>query len=136
MAKILALDVGKVRTGVAESDPMGMMAFPLETVPTEKLLDFVVVYAQRENPTTLVVGEPKRMHGAASDLEPFILELIGRITTALPTLQVVRVDERFTSKMASRALVEGGMKKSKRKEKGAVDKVAASIILQSYLDQL
>ena len=124
MAKIVALDVGAKRTGVAESDPMHMMAFPLETVETESLLMFLQRRQEVEPIEELVVGAPIRWDGTPSEVAQFIDGLCKKIGEKWPELNIIRVDERFTSSLAADALVKGGMKKSKRREKGAVDKVA------------
>lgn len=134
MSKVIALDVGTVRTGIAESDPMQMMAFPLETVATTDLLSYLETYVAREGCHTLVIGQPQRLHGEVAPVEAAIVQLIAKIQERLPQLGIVRVDERFTSKLASQAMVASGTKKSKRQQKGSVDRVAAAIILQSYLD--
>lgn len=135
MAKIVALDVGAKRTGVAESDPMHMMAFPLDTVETESLLMFLQRRQEVEPIEDLVVGAPIRWDGTPSEVAQFIDGLCKKIGEKWPELNIIRVDERFTSSLAADALVKGGMKKSKRREKGAVDKVAAALILENYLAQ-
>jgi putative Holliday junction resolvase len=135
MAKIVALDVGAKRTGVAESDAMHMMAFPLETVETEYVLTFLQRRQEEEPIEELVVGAPVRWDGTPSEVAQFIDGLCQKIGEKWPKLHIIRVDERFTSSLAADALVKGGMKKSKRREKGAVDKVAAALILENYLAQ-
>ena len=135
MAKIVALDVGAKRTGVAESDPMHMMAFPLDTVETESLLMFLQRRQEVEPIEELVIGAPIRWDGTPSEVAQFIDGLCKKIGEKWPELNIIRVDERFTSSLAADALVKGGMKKSKRREKGAVDKVAAALILENYLAQ-
>ena len=135
MAKIVALDVGAKRTGIAESDPMHMMAFPLETVETASLLTFIQRRQEVEPIEELVVGAPVRWDGTPSEVAQFIDDLCQKIGQKWPEMRIIRVDERFTSSLAADALVKGGMKKSKRQEKGAVDKVAAALILENYLAQ-
>ena len=135
MAKIVALDVGAKRTGIAESDPMHMMAFPLETVETVSLLTFIQRRQEVEPIEELVVGAPVRWDGTPSEVAQFIDDLCQKIGQKWPEMRIIRVDERFTSSLAADALVKGGMKKSKRQEKGAVDKVAAALILENYLAQ-
>ena len=135
MAKIVALDVGAKRTGVAESDPMHMMAFPLQTVETESLLTFIHRRQEVEPIEELVVGAPIRWDGTPSEVAQFIDGLCQKIGEKWPELNIIRIDERFTSSLAADALVKGGMKKSKRREKGAIDKVAAALILENYLAQ-
>ena len=135
MAKIVALDVGEKRTGIAESDSLHMMAFPLETVETATLFPFLQRRQQAEPVEELVVGAPMRWGGTPSEVAGFIDDLCNKISQKWPDLRIVRVDERFTSSLAAAALVNGGMKKSKRREKGTVDKVAAALILENYLAQ-
>lgn len=134
MGKLLAFDVGMKRTGIAETDPMKIIASAVGYVETDTLLKWLENYLFTEQVETLVVGAPKRMHGEVSDVEGFISELIGKIEKKFPNLPIARQDERFTSMLAQRAMIEGGMKKSKRREKGMVDQVSAVIILQSYMD--
>lgn len=135
MAKIVALDVGAKRTGIAESDPMHMMAFPLETVETASLVTFIQHRQEVEPIEELVVGAPVRWDGTPSEVAQFIDGICHKIGQKWPEMRIIRVDERFTSSLAADALVKGGMKKSKRQEKGAVDKVAAALILENYLAQ-
>lgn len=135
MAKIVALDVGAKGTGIAESDPMHIMAFPLETVATDSLFTFLQGRQAVEPIEELVVGAPLRWDGSPSEVATFIDGLCVKIEQKWPELRIIRVDERFTSSLAADALVKGGMKKSKRQEKGAVDKVAAALILENYLAQ-
>ena len=129
MAKVLALDIGGRRTGMAETDPLGMMAFPLKTVETGSLMEVLEEYVVAEGTQTIVIGKP----AIATDSTE-IIDLWGaKIHNRWPLMEIVFVDEDFTSKEASQMLIMGGMKKSKRKEKGALDKVAASLILERYL---
>ena len=129
MAKVLALDIGGRRTGMAETDPLGMMAFPLKTVDTGSLMEVLEEYVAAEGIQTIVIGKP----AIATDSTE-IIDLWGaKIHNRWPLMEIVFVDEDFTSKEASQMLIMGGMKKSKRKEKGALDKVAASLILERYL---
>ena len=135
MSKIVALDIGEVRTGIAESDAMQMMAFPLLTVYTSELMGYLNSRNLEEPLDIVVVGAPTRWDGSPSTVAAFIDDVCGKITRAFPGVQLVRVDERFTSSLASDAMIRGGMSKSKRSEKGAVDKVAAALILENYLAQ-
>lgn len=129
MAKILALDIGGRRTGMAETDPLGMMAFPLKTVETGELMSTLETYVAVEGTKTIVIGKP----ALATDSTELI-DLWGeKIHKRWPLMEIVFVDEDFTSQEASQMLIMGGMKKSKRREKGALDKVAASLILERYL---
>jgi putative Holliday junction resolvase len=123
------------RTGIAESDAMQIMAFPLLTVFTEELMGFLHSRMLEEPCEELVVGQPTRWDGSDSQVADFINGICQKIQSTWPDLRIIRVDERFTSSLASDALFRGGMKKSKRQEKGAVDKVAAALILENYLAQ-
>ncbi|MEZ5071763.1 MAG: Holliday junction resolvase RuvX [Bacteroidales bacterium] len=134
MGRILAIDYGTKRTGIAVTDPHQRIASPLETVPTHDLMLYLDDYVARENVEALVVGRPLRLDGSDSQSMRPLTFFVNALRKRLPHLRVEWVDERFTSRMAQAALVEGGMKKSKRREKGALDKVSAALILQSYLD--
>lgn len=129
MAKVLALDIGGRRTGMAETDPLGMMAFPLKTVDTGSLMAVLEEYVATEGTQTIVIGKPS----IATDSTEIIDLWAAKIHKRWPIIEIVFVDEDFTSKEASQMLIMGGMKKSKRKEKGTLDKVAASLILERYL---
>ena len=131
MSKILALDLGGRRTGMAETDPMRMMAFPLTTVDTDALMGELEAYVKLESPQVIVVGDP----GEGTDSSALVGLWVEKLKAKWPTIEVVLVDESGTSNEASQALVMGGMKKSKRREKGALDKVAAALILERYLAQ-
>ena len=129
MAKVLALDIGGRRTGMAETDPLGMMAFPLKTVDTGSLMAVLEEYVAAEGTQTIVIGKT----AIATDSTEIIDLWAAKIHKRWPLMEIVFVDEDFTSKEASQMLIMGGMKKSKRKEKGTLDKVAASLILERYL---
>jgi putative Holliday junction resolvase len=133
MAKIIALDVGTVRTGVAETDPFQIIATGLPTVATKDLISFLKTYMANENPECLVVGEPKRMHGEASEVEGFIGQKIAEIKKLFPDLRIERMDERFTSKMAAQTIAQSNLKKKQRQNKALVDEVSAVLILQSWM---
>ena len=134
MARILAIDYGAKRTGIAVTDPLGIIAQPLETVATAELMTFLKQYTQKESVEQIVVGLPKQMDGSASEnfarIEPFV----NRLRKELPTIPVEYYDERFTSVLAQRTIRESGIGKMARRDKALVDKVAATIILQSYMD--
>ena len=134
MPRILAIDYGAKRTGLAVTDPSKIIASALETVPTEKLLGFLKKYAQNEPIEAFVVGMPKNLDGTSTDgtayVERFIVELKG----IFPVIPVHLHDERFTSKMAVQAMISGGMKKKDRQIKGNIDKISAVIILQSFME--
>jgi len=133
MARILSLDYGGKRTGIAVTDELQIIASPLDTIETSKLLDFLKQYIAKENVSDIVIGLSVRFSGELNDIENQILPFIEKFSKEFPTIKVHRENEMFTSKMASRAMFEGGMKKKKRQEKGIVDKVSAVIILQSFL---
>lgn len=133
MARIVAIDFGGKRTGVAATDELQIIASPVDTIETSKLMDFFEKYLFTENVSDLVVGLPLRFSGEVNDIEVEIQKFIQKFSLKFPDIKVHRENEMFTSKMASRAMFEGGMKKKKRQEKGMVDKVSAVIILQSFL---
>lgn len=135
MAKIIALDVGTKRTGVAETDPFQIIATGLPTLDTSQLLPFLAQYVATEQPKALVIGAPVRLHGEASDIETYIANLIVQIKLAHPMLPIYRVDERFTSKIAAHTLSLSGLSKKKRQEKGRIDEISAVLILQSFMQQ-
>jgi putative Holliday junction resolvase len=137
MGRILAIDLGTKRTGLAVTDIMKILANPLETVETSKLLSYLEEYFRKEEVDTIVVGYPKSMKGTDTQMTQPAINLKGRLANKYREKKVVLVDERFTSKMAMRSMIEMGSKKKDRKEKaGNLDKVSAAIILQTYLDQL
>ena len=133
MARILALDYGEKRTGIAVTDELQLIASGLTTVPTVNLLSFLKIYIEREAPELIIVGEPKRFNGEHSEVEKPIRKFIETLREEIPGVPVKRVDERFTSKIAAQAMQEGGLKKKHRKNKALTDEISAAIILQSYL---
>ena len=133
MAQILAIDYGKVRTGLAVTDDMQIIASGLTTVPTKELLDFLKDYTKKENVELFLVGEPKQMNNQASESEVLIIPFISQLKTFFPNIPIKRVDERFTSKMAVQTMIDSGLKKKQRQNKALVDEISATIILQSYL---
>jgi putative Holliday junction resolvase len=135
LARIMALDYGKKRTGIAVTDPLQLIASGLETVSTADLLSFLERYLKEESLECLVVGEPRQMDYSPSEVETDIQSFLSRLTERFPDLAVARQDERFTSKMAVQAMIQGGMKKKKRQDKATVDQISATIILQAYLSK-
>lgn len=135
MGKIVAIDYGTKRTGIAETDPLQIIASGLTTVSTYELKEFIVDYLNKEDVDTMVVGEPKDLRNQMSDVEKSIVPFINFIKKRFKELEIVRVDERFTSKMAFQSMIDGGLKKKQRQDKGMIDKVSATLILQSYLEQ-
>lgn len=134
MPRILAIDYGKKRTGLAVTDELQIIASGLTTVPTKDLLSFLNDYCKKEQVETIVVGEPKRMHDEASDIEVDIAKFLKKLSKVLPAMKVVRMDERFTSKMAFQSLIDSGLSKKKRQDKALLDEVSATLILQSYME--
>ena len=135
MDRWLGIDYGRKRVGVAISDPLGIFASALETVPSAKIIDYLKTYAEKERVLGFVVGDPRNLDNtpaeAAADVEQFLKQL----SRAFPDLPVHREDERFTSVLAHRAMIDGGMKASQRREKGAADRISAALILQGFLDR-
>ncbi len=133
MARIMALDFGTKRTGIAVSDELRMIASGLTTVKTPVLLDFLDKYFKEENVELVLVGEPKQKDDSASESEVYIQEFLKVFTKKFPEMPLKRVDERFTSKMAFQSMIDSGLKKKKRRDKALVDEISATIILQTYL---
>jgi putative holliday junction resolvase len=136
MARVLAIDYGRKRTGLAVTDPLGMIATGLDTLPTHEVLVFLKKYIQREKVGKFVVGYPLQMNGQESEAMTYIDPFLTSLKREFPEIDVVMVDERFSSKLAMHAMIEGGMKKSDRRNKAMVDKISAVIILQSYLETI
>ena len=135
LARILALDYGKVRTGIAVTDELQLIASGLTTVATATLTDFLTKYLAEEKVERIVIGEPKQMDGTASESEALIQPLIQQLQARFPQIPIERQDERFTSKIASRTMLDSGMKKKKRQNKALLDEISAALILQAYLDR-
>ncbi len=135
MARILALDFGKVRTGIAVTDELQLIASGLTTVPTVDLLSFLLEYTQKEAVEIFVVGLPKQMDGTPSESEELIQPFLSKLEQQFPNIPIERQDERFTSKMAVQTMIDGGMKKKKRQDKAKLDEISATLILQAYLDR-
>ena len=133
MAKVLALDYGQKRTGIAVTDDMQIIASGLTTVETKDLFDFLTTYFTSETVETVVLGEPKQLNFEASESEVFIQKFIQKFTKKYPEMPLVRVDERFTSKIAFQTMIDSGLSKKQRQNKALVDEISATIILQSYL---
>jgi putative Holliday junction resolvase len=134
MSRLLAIDYGRKRTGIAVTDTLQLIANGLTTVATHELLDFIVNYVGREQVERILIGKPKQMNNEDSEnmryIEPFVRSLQKR----LPDIPVEFVDERFTSVMAHRTMLDAGLKKKARQNKGLVDEISATIILQSYME--
>lgn len=134
MGRILAIDYGKKRCGVAVTDVLHLIANGLPTVETHRLMDFLKDYCSREAVEEIVIGEPRDLHGNPSDSMRYITPFIGRLRKEMPEVKVTMFDERFTSTIAHREMIAGGFRKKQRQEKGRADEMAAVIILTSYLD--
>ncbi len=132
--KILAIDYGTKRCGIAETDDMQWIASPLTTVATEKLMDFLSEYLRQNRVEAVVIGKPYREDGSLNELEKKICRFIETFKKNYPSVRIDREDERYTSKMAFDAMITGGVKKKRRRDKALVDKISAAIILQSYLE--
>jgi putative Holliday junction resolvase len=135
MDRMIGIDYGRARVGVAMSDPLGIFASPLETVASAKIIDYLQKLTTSEKVVRFVVGYPMNLDGrpaeAAADVDAFL----KRLAKHFPAIPVSLEDERFTSVLAHRAMIDGGMKKSERRKKESVDKISAAIILQSYIDR-
>ena len=134
MSRILAIDYGRKRTGIAVSDAMQIIASGLTTVPTHELLDFITGYVQKEPVERILVGLPKQMNNEASESMKYIEPFVRSLKKKLPEIPVEFVDERFTSVLAHRTMLEAGLKKKDRQNKALVDEISATIILQTYLE--
>ncbi len=133
LGRILAIDFGQKRTGIAVTDELQIIASGLTTVATEKLIPFLKDYCSKEKVELFIVGKPKQMNNSDSESEVFIIPFLEKLSKEIPTIPVKRIDERFTSKMAVQTMIAGGLKKKQRNNKALVDEISATIILQSYL---
>ena len=134
MSRILAIDYGKKRTGIAVTDILQMIANGLTTVATTELMDFVLKYVEKEPVERIIVGHPKQMNNEESENMKRIITFVNQLKKKLPNIPVELVDERFTSVLAHQAMLDGGLKKKARQNKALVDEISATIILQSYLE--
>ena len=136
MGRIMAIDYGRKRTGVAVTDPLKIVAGNLATVPTHTLMSFIKDYIAREPVESIVVGQPTQLNGEPSESMRYITPFVKQLGKELPDMPVVMYDERFTSTIAHQAMIDGGMKKSDRRDKSRVDAIAATIILNDYLQSI
>lgn len=136
MGKILAIDYGEKRIGLAVTDDMKMIAFGLTTVATSEIFTYLSDYIPKENVETIVVGEPKQMNNTASESEVFIIPFLEKLKEKFPSTPIKRHDERFTSKIAFQTMLDSGLKKKQRKNKALIDEISATIILQDFLKTL
>ncbi|MDB0612491.1 Holliday junction resolvase RuvX [Tenacibaculum maritimum] len=133
MGRILAIDFGKKRTGIAITDDLQIIASGLTTVNTNELIPFLKRYVQKETVELFLIGKPKQMDNTDSESEVLILPFIEQLSKEFPNLPIERVDERFTSKMAFQTMIDSGLSKKQRRNKALIDEISATIILQSYL---
>jgi putative Holliday junction resolvase len=133
MPRILAIDYGEKRTGIAVTDELQIIASGLTTVKTNELIKFLIDYTNKEQVELFIVGQPKQMNNSDSESEKHILSFLKQLEKSLPKIPIKRIDERFTSKIAFQTMIDSGLKKKQRRNKGLVDEISATIILQSYL---
>ncbi|TMI92683.1 MAG: Holliday junction resolvase RuvX [Bacteroidetes bacterium] len=131
MARILAIDYGLRRTGLAVTDPLKIIASG--TVESKRLIPFLADYLKKEQVELIIIGDPKNLDDSDTHATPLVEKIIGELKKNFPSLPIQKVDERFTSKMAARAMIEMGLKKKKRRDKALIDEIAATIMLQEYL---
>ena len=134
MGRILAIDYGKKRTGIAVTDILQIIANGLTTVPTQDLMDFLLKYVEKEPVERIIVGHPKQMNNQDSENMKRIVPFVNQLKKKLSQIPIEMVDERFTSVLAHQAMLDGGLKKKARQDKALVDEISATIILQSYLE--
>lgn len=134
LARIVAFDYGKKRTGIAVTDELQIIASGLTTVDTKKIFSFITDYLKTENVELFIVGEPKQMNNQLSESEQLIKIFVSKLSTTFPKIPIKRIDERFTSKMAFQSMLDTGLKKKHRQNKALVDEISATLILQSYLN--
>lgn len=134
MGRIVAIDYGTKKVGIAVTDPLKIIATGLATVHSSQILDYLITYSKTEEIETIVVGLPKQSTGEPSETEKYILPFIKKLKSVLPGIEVVRFDERYTTVLATRSLLDGGYKKKDRQNKKLLDSVSATIILQDYLN--
>jgi putative Holliday junction resolvase len=133
MARIMAIDYGKKRTGLAVTDPLQLIASGLITVPTHDLIPYLKKYLAQEEVELLLIGEPKNLDGGATDATALVTECVRILQKNFPQIPIKKIDERFTSKLAFRSMIDSGLKKKDRQNKALVDEISATIILQEYI---
>tara|TARA_B100001057_G_scaffold489441_1_gene575720 strand:+ start:4103 stop:4525 length:423 start_codon:yes stop_codon:yes gene_type:complete len=136
MGSLLAFDFGEKRLGIAHTDPLNIIASGLTTLSPSEAINFLKKYKLQNNIDTLVIGQSKRCDGSFPTIEKKVLKFINELERNLPEIKIIRYDERFTSKIAKKTILESGLKKLKRRNKKLVDKISATIILQSYLESI
>ncbi len=135
MARIMAIDYGLKRTGLAVTDPLQIIATGLTTIESPRIINFLREYFAKEPVELIIIGDPKNWDDTDTHATPLVRSVIERIKKKFPAIPVVTVDERYTSKMASQAMIDMGMKKMQRRNKALVDEIAATIMLQEYLER-
>ena len=136
MSRVICIDYGGKRTGLAVTDPLKIIATALTTVDTKELIPFLKTYFQQQEVELIIIGEPLNLDNSDTHATPLVKEAIKKLKKEFPTMAIQTMDERFTSKMASRAMIDMGMKKKDRQKKGKIDQIAAAIMLQEYLQGL
>ena len=136
VARILSIDYGKKRTGLAVTDPLQMICGGLATVPTSELFKFLQTYMEKEPVERIVIGEPKQPNGMPSENMARVQQFVNRWRKAVPHVPIEFYDERFTSVLAHKTMLDGGLKKKARRDKALIDEISATIILQSYLESI
>ncbi len=136
MGRILAIDYGQKRVGLAVTDPLKIIANSLDTVAAHEVLAYIVNYVAREDVEKIVIGLPKQMNGTDSQSMQYIEPFVKKLKAALPSIELIYVDERFTSVLAHQTMLDGGLKKKDRQNKGLVDRISATIILQTYMESI
>jgi putative Holliday junction resolvase len=136
MGRILAIDYGKKRTGLAVTDPMKIIATGLTTIASHALIPYLKAYIQKEQVEKIIIGMPLDLQGRETDATPLVREMIRILHKHFPAIPIEAVDERLTSRLASRSLVESGIKKQARRNKALIDEVSATILLQGYLQSV
>ena len=134
MGRILAIDYGQKRVGLAVTDELQIIATALDTVHSKDIMEYLKAYIEKEHVVCIVVGEPRQMNNTASESVKFIDPFVRRLKKVFPDMKIDRYDERFTSKIASQTMISAGLKKKDRQNKSTIDKISAVIILQSYME--
>ena len=135
MPRILAIDYGLKRTGLAVTDPLQIIANGLTTIQSPTLINFLREYFKREEVEMIIIGEPKNWDDTDTHATPLVKKIVEKLKKEFPAMPITMVDERYTSKMASRAMIDMGMKKKQRRNKALIDEIAATIMLQEYLER-
>ena len=135
MTRLLALDYGTKRVGIAVTDELQLIASGLCTIRTHDCMDFLIEYLSKESVSTIVMGMPKNLRNQNTDVTPYVKGFAKQISKQFPEMKVELIDERFTSKIAFQSMIDGGLKKKARQDKALIDEVSATLILQSYMEQ-